>query len=362
MCTLNCPYSGDNVDAELTINIPENLPGGHYFFGIRLESSEVVYAACNILADIPSLGPLTSYSFADANKNTPTDNIFTVGGKDFILLDDSGSGKSKYFIMAKDSAGKQPFATDGLQKFNAENPNNVAYYLNKTSGLLPESFYPHIDNDHMWLTEAGYLGGDCPNDYYSQCGISLLSFNELLTHYKKIGLDDGVGRWLLRSARGADSRNDVCLTVNPQSNAASEYKMSSACSLRPVFYVDKSFFAEVRVERMGKNIAERLNPLELLLSGTYSAQELEAMGFSLPLESISAVKQNGKYKLECKFKENVSASAYLAGYKNGALTALCIADADEPDCEINIESADCFKLYLFENGSLNPLSAPVQLP
>ena len=113
-------------------------------------------------------------------EKTPAKNIFKIVGSDeeFILLDNTKDG---YFVLTKGVYGSKPFDPDNTHKFDVEDTNNVAYYLNhefKEEGYLPKGILDNINEQKEWLTEAGTADGPCPTDFKQVFGIGLLSQSE----------------------------------------------------------------------------------------------------------------------------------------------------------------------------------------
>lgn len=221
------------------------------------------------------------------------DYIFRVKGSNqrFLLLDVSEDKNSKYFIMGIDYYGQMAFDGLGSQRFDTENAMCIAYKLNHsflTDGFkqsftdriykLPDNVVEHIDFNHVWKTEAGFPGRGADSEYKSTCGIAVLSLEEMYQYQSKIGWTDEIvyGKdspkshcWWLRTGRPTTTEMFV---VKPEGNKdISGWTVTeSTAQIRPVFWVDRDFFAEVAIdlETAGKKIIE-------LYKSNYTAGELK---------------------------------------------------------------------------------------
>ncbi|MEG1441986.1 MAG: hypothetical protein RSC29_04930, partial [Oscillospiraceae bacterium] len=109
-------------------------------------------------------------------KFTPVENSFTVDGKKFSLLEYRPENQdSKYLVIAQDSYGRHVFDGDNTQKFDTEDPNNVAAWLNNeflTDGnnyvgtiyKLPDGIINNINPNHRWITECGWEDTNCSKE------------------------------------------------------------------------------------------------------------------------------------------------------------------------------------------------------
>lgn len=239
------------------------------------------------------------------NTNTPVENVFKVQGstKEFVLLNTTENDSSKYFILAKDAYGPHAYDPDNTQRFDPSDPNNLAYWLNnafKTSGngagnILPSEILAHIDYNHQWLTEGGYINGNCPTDYTTTAGIVVLSQTEWANNITKFGVRDNIKNapWWLRTGRGINGNANVILCSQVSDTLLGQTHINNAnvttVNVRPAFYLDKSFFSSVKLDlaSLGSNVkAAILNTYTWDdLSGIYSNSELVSMGYEPPVEA-----------------------------------------------------------------------------
>ena len=125
-----------------------------------------------------------------ALRNTPKENVFctqSAPDKRFVLLDSDNDG---YLVLADEIYLLREFDPDGTQKFDTEDENNIAYYLNNeflNEDYIPSEIIKYIDFDREWKTEGGSANGNCPREYSQRCGVSLLGYAEFLKYYNKFG-------------------------------------------------------------------------------------------------------------------------------------------------------------------------------
>ena len=238
---------------------------------------------------------LSSSKLEGYNKITPEQNLFYIEGypnKKFIVLDCDSSG---FLILANEIYGTASFDSDNMQKFDVNKQNNIAYYLNndflKDDNFLPPEIVPYIDYKRVWKTEGGNDSGACPKSYDTVCGVSLLSYTEFLKYYGKIGLFDDAARvnWWLRSPLGGDLKALVVSggTYTDEGKLKSA-NASLAMGVRPLFWVNKNFFADVKVNisQMGENIKKSIVKnisAQFLKDGKaqYNDYELKRMGYNI---------------------------------------------------------------------------------
>lgn len=182
---------------------------------------------------------------------------FSLSGsdKEFVLLDVSDNDSSKFFVMCMDTCTNRAFDANKTLKFDVSDSNNLAYYLNNeflSSGFLPETMVNAVDRGHVWNTEAGPSGSNCTKAYTQTAGVAVLSETELMQYRERIGvIDDFYGRvsaWWLRTG---SIYNGLVKVVRPQDNffdRVVHWDSNQWCGVRPVFWLDRSFFAENAVD------------------------------------------------------------------------------------------------------------------
>jgi hypothetical protein len=261
-------------------------------------STSEAWAAVNRLATPP----------AGWKVETPQENTFQIAGHDesFILLDSGEDPDSTYFVMTKEAYGARAFDPDKTTKFDIEDSNNIAYWLNHefiTNGnggmQLPPAIIEYIHQEHVWQTEGCRSNSLCPNDYETTAGIALLSQAEYTTYAPMFGVRDGIGSsgegWWLRTARGLSAANpNLMLRIRTDQAALGQTHevLASYAStyVKPVFYLKEDFLSKVKlnVGTMGNNVKrvflDRYTPEQLQGQGTaqYNDDELKKIGYILP--------------------------------------------------------------------------------
>ncbi|WP_214627558.1 S-layer homology domain-containing protein [Paenibacillus agaridevorans] len=244
--------------------------------------------------------------------STPQENTFQVEGAEetFILLDNRQDDDSAFFIMTKEAYGARAFDPDRTTKFDVDDPNNIAYWLNHDfmqngngGRSLPAGIVEFIDRNHVWETEGCRSDSICPADYTTTAGIALLSQTEYIQYASKFGVRDGVGSssegWWLRTARGLSATSaSLMLRVRTDDAALGQtHELAASYAnafVKPVFFLNEDFFAKVklRVDTMGEQVKQtilsRYVPGQLQGWGTaqYSDEELVKIGFQLPQSII----------------------------------------------------------------------------
>ena len=199
---------------------------------------------------------LRSKDLPEYSKYAPKENVFCIENhedKSFIMLD---SDKEGFLIMANGNYAIKSFDPDGTQMFDLFDENNIAYWLNNvmpnTKDLLPDEIKKYVDHTRVWKTEAGNKNGNCPNDYETVCGYSLLSYTEFMKYYKKIGVQDDNYRkdWFLRSPLGSEGAVDTAVSVGGTFDTWGKLVPISTkieLGIRPVFWINKDFFRDVKM-------------------------------------------------------------------------------------------------------------------
>jgi len=253
---------------------------------------------------------------------SPKENLFTVDGKSFILLDKDKNGN--YFVMTNEEYGQSIFsksASDNIKEkkesewyFDPQNSTSIAYWLNNdfilwgnrfkddtTIWKLPQSI---IDNlvESEWEIEPHYpINGWTVNSYGTdsikkeieewrekqiadsekrtvKCKVALMSFTEYQTYKEKIGLTvlaNGYAGFSLRTPRSqanvAGDGKSWSITLGQlqvANHSNGNNLIFSTCGanndiyyVRPVFYLSRNFFAEnaLDIELMGENVVNEIS-------------------------------------------------------------------------------------------------------
>lgn len=266
---------------------------------------------------------------ATAVADTPKNNLFSIEGSSlkFILLDVDEEG---FFCTTKEFYGTQPFDPNGTGKFDIEDENNIAYWLNndfiKDGGelwnndksdekfIFPEKVLKYV-KEHDWLCEAGYSTTDYSEDYIVRARLALMSVTEWKKHNDKVGYADNTNiayYYWLRSVNGTIAPGDAAPVMVVSSGGTAQFgKVRNGYGVRPVFYLDRSFFTDVKldVSIMGANVKKiiRDNFSDDELRQIYKTDEINEFHKKLPPQAttvtLTGVPQTG-YVLEGKYAYN----------------------------------------------------------
>ena len=205
--------------------------------------------------------------------NSPSENLFTADGQEFILLDDTASSASRYFVLAKNQYGTLPANTGSSQQ-----TEKWAVYLNtefKDSKQLPESILNDINYEQYCKVAPRYYGRSNDNLWNPavKAGIFFLGNQEYLKYHEKIGYADGSSAnwWLRDPAIGITNDGNGIMKVNASDGSTSwGNSKTEALGLRPAFYLNEDFFKNVKITNAGENVMKKV--LE-----DYTEEELTAL-------------------------------------------------------------------------------------
>lgn len=235
-----------------------------------------------------ALGPVNRLDKAPAGTvlESPSERVFRIAGseKEFVLLD-ANEEETEFFVIAKEVYGNRQYDPNNTQRFDVRDANNIAYWLNNdfvlsgngAGNILPSEIVNYIDYDHVWITEAGFSGGNCPADYTFQAGLALLSQSEYIEYAGRFGIQDGTanGGWWLRTGRGVQGAAGLILRVGLTgevgSTAGWDSNYGNGSGVKPVFYLKREFFGEVKLAaEMGQKVKD-------ILKKYYTKEDLRAL-------------------------------------------------------------------------------------
>ncbi len=249
-------------------------------------------------------------------QNTPEENLFEVDGMKFILLDYSAEDEnSAFYVMSENGLAQRQFDEDNLVIFDINNPKNIGYWLNNdflNGEYLPDGIKNYIYSRHKWNIER-------PKDYSKDkdgkyvwadfsctAPISLMGYSDYLKYFGKFGLRlpeykyygesgfNGWTGWWLRTSR---SDNDIDGSVFISSHYGkdgkgisgtlnSEKATKSNVYVRPVFYLNRDFFKNVKLnaretgEFVKQAIRDTYDLSEMQnCEAAYTERELTALGY-----------------------------------------------------------------------------------
>lgn len=241
---------------------------------------------------IPALG-IKSYApnvALTVKKDTPTEHKFKLDGKSFQILDYFDNDQSTFFVKSVESYGSMTISSVYM---NPTDQSNFAYTLNTkfpesgNSGLfLPAAIIDHIDFNHLWLTEKAPLNENLnvrENHYAFKAGITLISFSEIERYIQTVGDLSGFSRTPADFSNTTRKEFIHNIGVREGSIFANHWDLPAANQIKPVFYLKKDFFVNVKLDwkEVGEAIISRLTEMYTIedFNGMYTDSELRGLGF-----------------------------------------------------------------------------------
>lgn len=266
------------------------------------------------------LGPVTSIANAipDCHEFTPPANLFRLEGDntDFILLDTTFDDQSKFFVMTKDDYGTMAFDPDGTQRFDVEDNNNIAHWLNNaflTEGgangkSLPPQVIEYMNPEAKFDTEAAHANGNAPQGYTVTAKVALLSQTEYSKYYRKFGIRDNMqgSAWWLRTAFSKTGTDTMLVPKisDPEVNGRTiQWPAANKLLVRPVFYLTKDFFKHVKLQVpiLGSEVKKAI-------LANYTEDELKAVGYTddeIAMIKDTSIDVSEKFTLTMPNKEDI---------------------------------------------------------
>ena len=368
----------------------------------KLELAKIGYDAF----EYPLLGVVSDTALGVSNRlsETPSQYLFkTADGdaKKYILLKSVNSASDDGVFVMTDgyteggvAYNTTPFGisdddkkgtkTAESVKYDVDIEGSIAARLNEDTYL--STHFPKMASyiqDHTWYTEKGY--GLEP--YATDCKIALLSLTEYKANAERIGvLPDGKAfQWWLRTPHiGLEYYCVWQFLVNKViGNAHNLNSTYTNRVVRPCFYLDESFFKEVRLDTSSMGSAVKQKILETVsledAKKIYSETELIDIGYGVYGVGFTNTRLEKKENtlVFTAFASNFERKAkditlIAAVYENGSLSAINTNPYSFSDTEskksvevsvdlANIRSTD-FDVKVFAFKSLEtmlPVSAVV---
>lgn len=267
--------------------------------------------------------------------HTPDANIFTYGGKEFIVID---SNENEMYVMTKDYCGRKAANTNKVGIYDALDEASIAYFLNRsfvTEGnggyILPPGIVSYINYDKIWVSEP--QSGTTATKTVG--GIGLLSVTEYREYASRIGDDtipEGAVMYYLRSPSCEYAYYMLGLSLRELNGVSTRgsfiaSRTESARELRPVFYLDKSFFEKNKLESVGSDVALRIASIcsEEKLRELYTTAEMNTF-FKKPVITSASVSGRpivgntltADYVFESDFKESGTQYQWLSSSLQGS--------------------------------------------
>ena len=224
-------------------------------------ASVMLLSSVPVMADyesrIKSVARLDTYSV-----NTPPEYTFQAEGnnKTFILLENK---EGTNYILAKEHYKWTQYDPDETQKFDVEDPNNIAHWLNNAflepdssdSNKLPEKMVNYIE-EYTYKIEPGASNGNAPEPYEVSAKIALLSATEWKAYNSRFGIVDNIPiyGWWLRTGAGTNGRYMLWSSNDPGNDKyvgdiakVTAITSGSYGGARPSFHLSDDFFKHNRV-------------------------------------------------------------------------------------------------------------------
>ncbi len=280
----------DTVDGKYKIQVKVKVTD--------TEGNETVKTSqpTNFIPAIVTKSYAPNYNIATHKNVENNDYKFEYDGKSFTLIDVFNNDVSTFFVVPNDDYGRVKMTS---VYFEPEAEGNIAYTMNETfvksgidGNMLPEGIIEHIDFKHKWVCEGAPENPDnnVKSSYAFEAGVTLPSFTEVEKYKSIFATVDNFGGF---SRTAADFKNsskeEVCYINSFKWNSggsaisANHWDLPSTNSVRPVFYLDRSFFTEeyIELDKVGKEALELLKKIYTVedLLGQYDLTTLEANGF-----------------------------------------------------------------------------------
>ena len=231
---------------------------------------------------------------------TPEKYLFktndTSDSKEYILLQNVNAGENDgYFVMVNtytDVGSVLYNSTAEKIAFDNGYTGSIAYKMNQ-SAYIAEKF-PLMNEyikEHTWYTEP--YDTEKTTAYKTTCKIALLSLTEYKLNADRIGIDTGYYSWWTRTPHTDAKRVWIFNYYNKAKviEAKATGDKNANRVERPCFYLDESFFKNVKLDmtllktdgsaaaEVLKNIADTEGGLDALKK-IYTAEELAEIGIS----------------------------------------------------------------------------------
>lgn len=225
----------------------------------------------------------------NTRKFADTDYVFMIGNEKFTLLDILDDADSHYLLIANQTYGNRTVKSDSFTS-TVEADTCLNYWLNNTFTGINEKIRTHINFNHIWeLDPAPDATVPIAAGTTFAAGITIPSVSELEAYGDKLGYADTDSNFSTRTVHNSTSANNilVCQNSGTASTPASgiddnswyvRARKNPQAAVRPIFYVDDGFFADVSVDlaTAGEIVKQEIKKVdEWTLEGLYSTSDLE---------------------------------------------------------------------------------------
>lgn len=342
-------------------------------------------------------------------KNTPLSNVFSLSDNatEFVLLDEFEDGY--LVIMKKYASPRMPFDPDNTGKFDVEDSNNIAYWLNNDYitnppsdvTAIPEQMLEYIV-EREWVTEGGHISKGFTEDYITKCKVVLMSQTEYQQYClteKVLGTYDDTsnGYWLFRTTDSSSNTTGeyasgimVCTAATAVTGHG---KAITGCGIRPMFVLSKEFFINEKINisssgsavlnivkdalgvegisaMYGSATADRLDKLIVPGAQSIKIDGMNIVGREL-VGSYTYVSPDGKAEYGTKFRwlRSNTKDGYYTPIKGATTQTYTTTEADAgkyikfqviPQTRINTGFASSSEAFLLKSESL-PMAYDVEV-
>lgn len=245
-----------------------------------------------------------------AAEKTSMSDKFTVDGMEFVLLDITDSSNSKFLVVTADTVGERAFSEISSEKtgFKRQHFYDMAAFLNNLvtvnayrgsdtvtlmgeidyteSGYLgneeyiqiPEMVLKYINNKHVWKIEPAKTGANY--EYCVEAGIVLPAVTEIEKYSDILGWKDTDSYWT-RTPSNTNDGEVLYVDAEGEKGKINNKVNTEKLQIRPEFYLSEDFFRDVKLQKAGKNVMEKISKIytkEELLR-LYTEQELDEIGY-----------------------------------------------------------------------------------
>ncbi len=233
-------------------------------------------------------------------KDSKQENVFTVDGKEFTLVDTFDNKKSTFYVVANDSYGNYNMTTVNMDE---SDDTSIISWLNNSfikdgngDNKLPDGISDFIDYDHIWLSEEADASPLGQLEYSFRAGVTIPSVSELVRYKDILGYAEPdsnywtrtVPDWKNTSKPEAEYLFTIQGLKTVDSLKVSHWELPSGTGVRPQFYLKEDFFKNVKIdiEKAGEMVIERMKDRYRVedLTHLYDVEILESKGFLHSLE------------------------------------------------------------------------------
>lgn len=254
------------------------------------------------------------------NAESSADDMFSVEGKNLVLLDKKTFGEKEAYLVIEDEIAAQRRYNGSqdwnclLQKFETVDPTGIGYWLNNTTDgyitTMPVQNGTNMSDyviENEWETEPWinrYTGepDGWANAYTTPYTVTakmvIPSVTELRDYGSKIGYKSG--NWWTRTAYMAWS-DGSCMTMVKADGTMREMS-GGLFGVRAMYWLDEDFFKSMKISLgdAGKNVLNTMSTdfTEEELSGIYSSEEIDIImgktNIEKPVASNAAISGSGE--------------------------------------------------------------------